>query len=256
MNQDPESSWLADSQHQFWKWTRKVSNTKLQLPTRFFWILKVLLLALVLTLAHVSKSLPALCLPGLQPRTHQTCLATAQLPPRQASHLQAKPQKLEDKPHQLAPASAPSQFFANCKLQKTDCFPLLYAEKNRSIQRLNHDSSTYWINNLGNWAAAHCLHNIFELSDALVTISADGSQRLPLFLLNPEYENFAQETEGMLSVLLIVASTTFGMYHKVMEEQVLHMDERTTRAMFADLMQVASTLHFRLSHAAKSTKVP
>jgi hypothetical protein len=41
-----------------------------------------------------------------------------------------------------------------------------------------------------------------------------------------------------------------------MEEQVLHMDKHTTRAMFADLVQVALTLHFWLSHAAKSPKVP
>jgi hypothetical protein len=101
LNQDPESTWLADSKNQFWKWTRKVGNTKLRLPALFFWILKVHLLALVLTLAHVSKSLPALCSPGLQLRTHQTCLATVALPPQQASHLQAKPQKVEDKPHQL-----------------------------------------------------------------------------------------------------------------------------------------------------------
>ena len=154
-----------------------------------------------------------------------------------------------------APIAAPLQFFVNCKLQKTDGFPLLYTEKNGSIQRLNHNASTYWICDMGNWAAAHGLHNIFELCDALVTISADGSQRLPLFRLNPQYENFAQEHEGMRSVLLLISSTTFGMYHKVIEEQVLHMEERQIRAMFADLVQVALMLPFRLSHAAKLTKV-
>jgi hypothetical protein len=92
-----------------------------------------------------------------------------------------------------APITAPLQFFVNCKLQKTAGFPLLYTEKNGSIQRLNHNASTYWICDMGNWAAAHGLHNIFELCNALVTISADGSQRLPLFPLNPQYENFAQE---------------------------------------------------------------
>ncbi len=159
-------------------------------------------------------------------------------------------------PSSQAPAPGPLQFFTSCKLQKTDCFPLLYIKKNGSIQRLDPDSSTYWINNLGNWAAAHGLHNIFELCNALVTISADGSQRLPLFPDNLQYENFAQETEGMRAVLLLVAGTTFGMYHKVMADQVLGMDENAIRAMFADLAQVTSTLHFRLSHAAKSPKAP
>jgi hypothetical protein len=76
LTQDPESTWLADSRHQFLKWTRKVGSTKLRLPALFFWILKAHLLALVLTLAHISKSLPALRSPGLQPRAHRTCLAT------------------------------------------------------------------------------------------------------------------------------------------------------------------------------------
>jgi hypothetical protein len=155
-----------------------------------------------------------------------------------------------------AQTPGPLQSFTSCKLQKTDGFPLLYMEKNGSIQRLHPDSATYWICNLGNWAAAHGLHNIFELCNALVTISADGSQRLPLFPDNLQYENFAQETEGMRAVLLLVASTTFGMYHKVMADQVLAMDEQAIRAMFAELAQVALTLHFRLSHAAKSPKAP
>jgi hypothetical protein len=105
-----------------------------------------------------------------------------------------------------------------CKLQKTDGFPLLYAEKNGSIQRLDHDASTYWVCNMGNWAAAHCLHNIFELCDTLVTISVDGSQHLPLFPLNPEYENFVPEFKGMRAVLLLISGTTFGMFHKVIKE--------------------------------------
>ncbi len=104
----------------------------------------------------------------------------------------------------------------------------------------------YWVCNMGNWAAAHGLHNVFELCYTLVTISVDGSQRLPLFLHNPDYENFAQGFEGMHSVLLLISRTTFGVYHKVIEEQVHLMEESQVHTMFVDLVQVASTLHFRL----------
>jgi hypothetical protein len=56
LNQDPESTWLADSKNQFWKWTRKVGKTKLQLLSLFVWILKAHLLALMLTPWHTLAS--------------------------------------------------------------------------------------------------------------------------------------------------------------------------------------------------------
>ncbi len=118
-------------------------------------------------------------------------------------------------PLSQAPASGSSQQFTGCKLQKPDGFPQLYMDKNGSPHRLDPDSATYWICDIGNWASAHGLHNIFDLCNALVTISADGSQRLPLFPDHPEYENFAQEIEGMRAVMLLVSDTTFGMHHKV-----------------------------------------
>jgi hypothetical protein len=84
-------------------------------------------------------------------------------------------------PLSQAPASGSSQYFSACRLQKTDNFPPLYVEKNASPHRLNPDSATYWIFDIANWASAHGLHNIFDLCNVLITISADGSQRLPLF---------------------------------------------------------------------------
>jgi hypothetical protein len=96
-------------------------------------------------------------------------------------------------PSSQASASGSSQHFSACRLQKSDGFPQLYLDKNGSMHRLDPDSATYWIFDIGNWASAHGLHNIFDLCNALVKISADGSQRLPLFPDHPEYENFAQE---------------------------------------------------------------
>ena len=96
LNQDPESTWLVDSKNQFWKWTRKVCKTKLLLPALFVWILKAHLLTLVLTLAHVSKSLPATRAPGLQPHIHLACLAKMKLP-NQA----AMPSLQKDSHHQV-----------------------------------------------------------------------------------------------------------------------------------------------------------
>lgn len=159
-------------------------------------------------------------------------------------------------PSSQAPASGSSQYFSACRLQKTDNFPPLYVEKNASPHRLNPDSATYWIFDIANWASAHGLHNIFDLCNALVTISADGSQRLPLFPNNPEYENFAQEIEGMRAVMLLVSNTTFGMHHKVNGDQVRAMDEQSVRHLFTEFSQVASALYFRLSQAAKSPKTP
>jgi hypothetical protein len=51
---------------------------------------------------------------------------------------------------------------------------------------------------------------MFELCNSLVTIAPNGSQCLPLFPNNPDYENFAQDNnpdyknfaqEGMCAVL-------------------------------------------------------
>jgi hypothetical protein len=93
---------------------------------------------------------------------------------------------------------------------------------------------------MGNWAAAHGWQDVFKLCNTLVTISTNGSQRLPLFPNNPNYGNFEQDFEGMRAVLLLVANTTFGMYHKVNAEQLQQMDKHQVCTIFADFAQVPS----------------
>jgi hypothetical protein len=58
----------------------------------------------------------------------------------------------------------------------------------------------------------------------------------------------------MRAVPLLVANTTFGMYHKVHAGELQHVEEQQVRTIFADSAQVALTLHLRLSNTAKLMK--
>jgi hypothetical protein len=118
---------------------------------------------------------------------------------------------------------------------------------------LDHNASTYWINNMSNWAAAHGLQDVFELCNTLVTIAPDGSQRLPLLANNPDHQVKSTLRRPLKECVLSrfwwqtphLACTT---------RELQHVEEQQVRTIFTDSAQVASTLYFRLSNTATLMK--
>ena len=167
---------------------------------RSFWlIVRLSLLATLLTLAHISQALPKartlvgtlsnqLCELRVCSTMSGTSEAATVKSPAKAAKDAAAPGP-EDKDHDHL-----RKIFSGIRMQKHDEFPSLLRQENGTYTKIGSADILPWTNGVGQWCAAHGASGIDEITDLLVHLSEDGNQKLPLFEDKPEGNDLNEST--------------------------------------------------------------
>jgi len=156
-----------------------------------------------------------------------------------AEALAMRPKADDDKPK--------PNWFKGVKLDKEDGFPKLFVMRNDMATRLDGDEALMWKTELDGWLSAHGLHDLFVFLADNVRISEDGTQRLPLFPDNPEWEDLQVSLEGARELLSKVAESSLGMSLKMpSRDKIAAMETDHIKDALADFVRVSNSLMFCL----------
>ena len=164
----------------------------------------------------------------------------------------AKRKKSEDRCSKLRNDAIPLKtYFGNVKISKEDSFPQLYSSSSDNHNRLSPSDGLVWLGNVDSWLSSHGAMGLRLAAKTFITLTGDGKKRMPILPESPDNEKLESMIEGQRLVMIKVSKTEFANYVLLpTEDEIVEMNTKEIRSMFAQFSMLCMQLSARLRKAA------